>query len=344
MFSMKKNISMIIAIFLLSSALLFAQGGSEGSGVVKAEEPLHLVYSSIQVPSDTMGMAEIVFRDKVAEISGGMLIIDLYQSGQLNNQDNLLPAFMQGKIDMGNMGLGEFDNAKYCSMFKSAYIFSSVDHMKRFYGSADGKLLFDDLAKKINIRMLGAGFYGTRQINAYNLPYEIKTPQDMKKVLLRMPGGADWTALGEALGAKPTPVAFNEVYMALKTGTINAQDNGLATSKAMSFHEVTSQVVMTDHLVWNLHIAINEARWKTLTAQQQTWIQQAADFAHEYMTALTVDQESKLVQWYRDQGIQVTFPDKKAWIDYADNYYKTNKEVTKNWDWNLYNTVKKYTD
>ena len=116
---MKKNISIIIAIFLLSSALLFAQGGTEGSAAGKAEQPLHLVYSSIMVPTDTMGMAEIVFRDKVAELSGGKLIIDLYQSGQLNNQDNLLPAFMQGKIDMGNMVLGEFENAKYCGMFKT---------------------------------------------------------------------------------------------------------------------------------------------------------------------------------------------------------------------------------
>jgi TRAP-type C4-dicarboxylate transport system substrate-binding protein len=166
----------------------------------------------------------------------------------------------------------------------------------------------------------------------------------MKKVMLRMPGGPDWTALGEALGAKPTPIAFNEVYMALKTGSINGQDNGLSVSKAMSFQEVTTQVVLTDHLVWNLHIAINEKRWQSLTPDQKGWIQAAADIAHAYTTKIVQEEEAALVSEYENLGIKVTVPDKKVWIDYASNYYKNNKDVTKNWDWDLYQAVKKYAD
>jgi TRAP-type C4-dicarboxylate transport system substrate-binding protein len=340
-FFMREKKCLIFAILLSCSAMLFAQGGAETK---KTEEPLHLVYCSIMVPGDPMGKGERLFADKVAELSGGKLIIDLYDSAQLFNQDNELPALKQGKCDMGKLGMQEFDEAKYCAMFKSAYIFSSVEHAQRFYSSPEGQAVFDDLAKNMGVRALGTAFYGTRQINLYKLPYEVKVPQDMKKVMLRMPGGPDWTALGEALGAKPTPIAFNEVYMALKTGSINGQDNGLSVSKAMSFQEVTTQVVLTDHLVWNLHIAINEKRWQSLTPDQKGWIQAAADIAHAYTTKIVQEEEAALVSEYENLGIKVTVPDKKVWIDYASNYYKNNKDVTKNWDWDLYQAVKKYAD
>ena len=84
----------------------------------------------------------------------------------------------------------------------------------------------------------------------------MRTPADLKGVKLRMPGSKEWLFLGEALGATPTPLAFGEVYLGLKTGTIDGQDNPLPTVRAAKFYEVTKQVVLTNHLVDGIFIAI----------------------------------------------------------------------------------------
>ncbi len=95
----------------------------------------------------------------------------------------------------------------------------------------------------------------------------MKTPADLKGVKLRMPGTKEWLFLGEALGATATPLAFGEVYLGLKTGTIDGQDNPLPTVRAAKFYEVTKQLVMTNHLVDGIFIAISDKTWKAMTAR-----------------------------------------------------------------------------
>jgi TRAP-type C4-dicarboxylate transport system substrate-binding protein len=85
----------------------------------------------------------------------------------------------------------------------------------------------------------------------------VRTPADLKGVKLRMPGSKEWLFLGEALGATATPLAFGEVYLGLKTGTIDGQDNPLPTVRAAKFYEVTKQIVLTNHLVDGIFIAIS---------------------------------------------------------------------------------------
>ena len=71
----------------------------------------------------------------------------------------------------------------------------------------------------------------------------------MAGMKLRMPPGEFWQFLGESIGANPTPVAFAEVYTALQTGAIDGQDNPLVLSRTMKFYEVTTQFVLTSHVI-----------------------------------------------------------------------------------------------
>jgi TRAP-type C4-dicarboxylate transport system substrate-binding protein len=82
----------------------------------------------------------------------------------------------------------------------------------------------------------------------------------MKGVKLRVPNSPTWIAMGKALGANPTPMAFNEVYMGLKTGAIDGQDNPLPTDKNAKFYEVTKYIVLTNHVVDSTWPSINEKK------------------------------------------------------------------------------------
>ncbi len=308
------------------------------------DKPLELVYSSPLAATDPFALGEAKFCELVGEISGGQLTVAYFGNSSLYNQAENTPAFFRRKFDLMPGTLEDFDAAPEYSMFRAAYILDDLEHGQKLYDSELGASIFDAVAKKVGIRMLGSAFYQTRQVNLTSKvdASKINGPKDMNKVLLRMPSGAAWTALGEAIGATPTPVNLSETYMALKTGMADGQDNGFAVTKANSFDEVTATIIMTDHFVYFMHIAINEESWQELTKEQQGWIQQAADLAHEYITDLAVKEEQKFLADFQSQGIQIIYPEKQPWIDYAVEYYKSPKaaNLTAQWDWELFEKIR----
>jgi len=149
----------------------------------------------------------------------------------------------------------------------------------------------------------------------------VKTPADLKGVKLRMPASKEWLFLGEALGATATPLAFGEVYLGLKTGTIDGQDNPLPTVRAAKFYEVTKQLVMTNHLVDGIFIAISNKAWNALTPAQQTHLKAAAQAAAQYNNDNRIKEEAQIVDFFKQQGLQVTTPDVEAFGKSVQNTY-----------------------
>src|SRR5207245_10059290 len=101
---------------------------------------------------------------------------------------------------------------------------------------------------QVKVKILGPTFFGTRQVGL-KPNKKVNTPADMAGIKLRMPPGEAWQLLGRSLGAKPTPMAYAEVYTGLQTGAIDGQDNPLPNVQNMKFYEVVSQIVLTSHVV-----------------------------------------------------------------------------------------------
>lgn len=114
------------------------------------------------------------------------------------------------------------------------------------------------MVKNVGIRPLGAYYLGTRELNLVEKVGPVRSPADMKGVKLRVPGSPSWIALGKALGGNPTPMSFTEVYMGLKTGAVEGQDNPLPTDKNEKFYEVTKYIVLTNHVVDSVWPTMNE--------------------------------------------------------------------------------------
>src|SRR5439155_9791714 len=104
-----------------------------------------------------------------------------------------------------------------------------------------------------------------------------RRPADLAGTKLRMPPGEFWQFLGESIGANPTPVAFAELYTALQTGTVDGQDNPLVTARSMKFHEVTTQFVLTSHVIGYDVLSVSKKAWATLKPEQQKKFRAEAD-------------------------------------------------------------------
>ena len=192
-----------------------------------------------------------------------------------------------------------------------------------------GDEMFKLVSDKMDVTVLSTIYLGTRQVNLREAR-NVKTPADLKGVKLRMPGSKEWLFLGEALGATATPMAFGEVYLALKTGTIDGQDNPLPTVRAAKFYEVTKQLVMTSHLVDGIFISISNKAWNALTPARQQKLKAAAQAAAAYNNENRIKEEAQLVDFFKQQGLQVTTPDVEAFRKTVQQAY-LNSDYAKVW-------------
>ncbi len=330
---MKKAVFAVVALLMLASPAVFAQ-----------QKPVKLVFTSVSVPGDAHTQAMFVFKDEVEKLSGGQIQVDVYHSGQLFTQQAEQDAIRKGTVDMvytSAQWLAEF--IPYLSMFGAAYTFQSYDQMTKTFNGPIGKKIFEEVAQKTGIRPLVAYYLGTRQLNLTAKVGPVTKPEQMKGVKLRVPNSPTWIAMGKALGANPTPMAFNEVYMGLKTGAIEGQDNPLPTDKNAKFYEVTKYIVLTNHVVDSTWPSINEKKWQSLTKEQQGWLMQAAEKARQFCDKTNLDNEKNILDFFRQQGLTVIEnPDRAAFAAYAKNSYLTeSKDISKDWDLNLYEEIQK---
>ena len=301
-----------------------------------------LTWSSISVPGDAHNEAMKVFKEEVESLSAGHITVELYHSGQLYTQEAELAAVREGTLDIAYYGTNWLAEViPYSSMFASVYIFRGYNHMTKVMNGEIGKRFYEEVAQEAGIRPLIAFYLGTRQLNVVEKVGPVYTPEDMKGVKLRTPGSPSWIALGKALGGNPTPMSFGEVYMGLKTGAIEGQDNPLGTDKNAKFYEVTKYIILTDHVVNAVLPTINEKKWQSLSDIDKLLIMKAMEKARIFCDETNLKAEAELVDFFREQGlIVIEDPDKEAFAAYAQNSYLTeSKDISKHWNMELYDEI-----
>ncbi len=344
---MKSKILILLLVFALVVPFAFAGGGGEKPAPPEpvpelVAKPVKLTWSSISVPADAHTKAMWVFKTELEKLSDNRITVELYTSGAIFTQEGELAACREGSLDMAYFSanwLAEF--VPYLSMLGAVYTFSGYDHMNSVLNGEIGKQIFDDVAQKTGVRPLAAFYLGTRQLNLVEKVGPVRHPDEMKGVKLRTPTSPAWIALGKALGGNPTPMSFGEVYMGLKTGTIEGQDNPLPTDLNAKFYEVTKYIVLTDHVVNAVWPTMNERKWQSLTSEDQELVMKAIDKARQACADQNLKAEAELVDFFKGEGmIVIEDPDRAAFAEYAKNSYLTeSKDISKDWDMALYDKI-----
>ncbi len=187
-----------------------------------------------------------------------------YWGNTLFKQGTELVALQRDNLDLCNLAPADISKQiPAWSLLTSAYLFRDADHLKKTFKSDVGKDFIKMARDQLGIQVITPVYFGSRNVNL-KPDKTIKTPADLHGIKLRMPPGEFWQFLGESLGANPTPVAYAELYTALQTGTVDGQDNPLVTSKLMKFDEVTSQFVLTRHVIGYDVMTIRAKIWDAM--------------------------------------------------------------------------------
>jgi len=255
---------------------------------------------------------------------------DPHYNDTLFKQGTELVAIARGNLEMSITSAQEL--AKLIpdwSIFTAGYLMRDPEHQRKVFEGDIGKEMYQLVEDKLGVKLLTVTYFGTRQLNL-RIDKKINSPADLEGVNLRMPGTDAWQFLGRALGANPTPMAFTEVYTGLQTGAIDGQDNPLPTNKDKKFHEVTKQIVLTGHLVDMNFYAFSKKVWDKLTPEQQAAVEKGAKDAAAWTTAQIIDNEAKLVDFFKGEGLQVYTPDVAAFRDRAQKLY-LESDFSKDW-------------
>lgn len=297
-------------------------------------DPVNLVFSIAAVPTDAHGAAQKVFKETLEEISGGNITVECYDSGTLYGQDTETDAIKNGDVDMIYSSASWLtDGSPWISMFTAGYIFQSYEHMTTVMNGDIGKEVFQRVADEQGILPLGCYYLGTRQVSLTE-DRAITTPEDLNGVNLRMPNSDAWVFLGKAMGANPTPIAFNDLYLALQTGTVDGQDNPLPTVQSAKFYEVQSSISLTNHLVDSVWPTINVDTWNKLTDTQKGWVMEAVEAGRQACDEQNLNTEAEVQDFLKDQGLSIYEADVAAFAEHVLDCY-LNDPISDTWDKDL---------
>lgn len=284
----------------------------------------------LSTPATETDQRTVALASKFAPAIAEFATYEPHYNASLFKQGTELEAIARGNLEMSITSAQELATIfPEFSIFTAGYLHRDAEHQKKVFAADFMDPLKKKVEDKLGVKLLSVMYLGRRQLNL-RTDKEVKTPEDLAGVKLRMPGSDAWQFLGKALGASPVPMAFTEVYTGLQTGAIDGQDNPLPTDKDSKFYEVTKQIVLTSHLVDLNYVAFSKKVWDTLTPEQQATVQKAADDAAESGRQKQLALEAELEQFFKDKGLKVYAPDIDAFRKRVQKMY-LESEFSKSW-------------
>lgn len=208
----------------------------------------------------------VALRAACAEIlkqSNGRLNIEVYASGQLGSDTDTLSQVRSGAIDFVCTAGSIYGNLIPVAAINSiAFAFPDYATVWR---AMDGELGAHMAAgfDKVNLVQVGKVFdHGFRQITTSTKP--VQTPADLSGMKIRVPATPLWTSMFKGLDAAPTSIPIGELYTALQTKVVDAQENALPTIEAVKLYEVQKYCSLTSHMWEYFSLVGNKRAWNAL--------------------------------------------------------------------------------
>ena len=273
-----------------------------------------IVIGHIVDESNTWHKASLKFKEIVEEKSNGQIKVTIYPNTQLGSEVEMIQSIlMNSGCDIAFTGESMQTYVEELGIIGMPYGINSDEHMRKVLEGEIGKEL-EELMLGTGLRVLGYFIRGPRNITSKK---PLNTPDDLRNFIIRVPQSPMMVAAFEAMGAKPTPMAFGEVFTSLQQGVIDGQENPLAMIQTGAFHEVQSHLNVTEHLRAWVYIAIGEEKFQALGPELQEIVKEAAKEMQRFEHELFLAEESALADELKAKGMEFVTVDQSLFREKA---------------------------
>ena len=272
-----------------------------------------LKWANVYEANEPYNTCAVAASDKLKAATDGRYSIQVYPASSLGKETDINEGLSLGTVDIIYTGQ-LFAGRAYgpIAIGGAPYMFRDFDHWDKYRNSDLFKELSKGYEDATGNHITSMTYYGERHVTS-NKP--ILKPEDMKGLKIRVPNAPLYEMFPKAVGANPTPIAFAEVYLALQQGTVDAQENPLPTIQAKKFYEVQKDINLTGHITDALLTIVSGSTWNSMSPEDQQAMEKVLDDTAECATTQVIKNEKDLVQWFKDQGVQVNEVDRKPFRD-----------------------------
>ena len=301
----------VFGIAFTTSALWPAAAG--------AQQPVTIRLGHVGFPGSLFDITGQKFAQDVNQALKGRVEVRVFHSSQLGSDEQMIKGIRVSAPEMQIPSTVMSTVDQRFGVFEMPYLIVSRAHMKKAAENPQvQKALFEPLPAR-GLRVLGVWENGFRHITNNVRP--IVRPEDLKGIKLRVPGGVWRVKMFQAYGANPSPMPFAEVYSALQSGVMDAQENPFSQIFSAKFHEVQKFLSLTGHVYTPAFLIVSEDFWKKLPKDVQDTLSRIAgeigDFARSEGDRLDRELESKLAPPMKSNQ-----PDKEAFIKASASVYE----------------------
>ena len=351
----KRNVAALLA--MTCAAMLTACGGATGSAPAKeqgtsavgaAEAPaqgqesggavIEISFGHDNNPGDPVQEAALFWAEKLDELSGGTMKLNVYPSGQLGNKSDLMDQLLAGDtvVCIWNGPFYADRGAADLGIMNAPYLFESWEQLDKLVASDWYAGQMEQL-ESAGIKIIASNWrYGVRHTETVK---PVVSPEDIKGMKIRTQNTTIHVKGFECLGATPTPMALSDVYTSLQQGTIDGLENPISVLYSGAYHEVAKNLMLDGHIRDLSSICISADVFQSLTEEQQGWLIESCEAAGEYQNELAAKADEECLQKMKDAGVTVNEVDEAAFKAAAESFY-SDPEISAMWTEGLVDTVK----
>ncbi|MBQ3671464.1 MAG: TRAP transporter substrate-binding protein [Treponema sp.] len=301
---------MIKRSILFSSVMIFsilAISCKSKKDSIEAQKEITLVMAEVNPPETIAGRTDQAFKEKVEELSGGKIKIDLQCSGILGDNSTVRKLITQPNSTIhiarqSTAGFVALGCNKY-ALLSIPFTFSNREHFWRFASSETAKKLLDEPREKgLNIVGLYYGEEGFRHLFSTK---RIDSIKDLAGLTMRVTNDMALQAIADNLKMNQKQVNFADLYGALSTGQVDVADQPLANYLANHFNEVAPYIILDSHQLGIMETFITTECWDALSQIQQDILREAGAYASEYCRKISQEEEDKILEQIKAAGVTV---------------------------------------
>ena len=322
-----KKILCVMAVLVLGLTLPVCGLAAQDFGNVAKDPKVTLTYAEVNPLDSIVGQTGTAFKNKVEELSGGSVIIDIQASGVLGSENDVLDSMLAGGNSINMSRISAFALTSYgcvkSKLLSIPYTFANRKHFWNYANSDLAKEILDE-PEQLELGVKGI-FYGEEGFRHFFTKKPVNSISDMKGLKLRVSNDPVMTGMVKSLGASPTVVAYNELYSALQTGVVDGAEQPIANYKSKAFYEVASNMILDGHTLGAIQVIISLASWNELTENQQKVIMAAGAYAQEFNASLSQKAEDEVLEALKAKGVNIVdVPDNTPWAQACKKVIEKN--------------------